>query len=213
MAATIEGKARTDLRISNTKSLRSEGQIPGVLYGKGKEPVNISVDGIDLIKKVRDEGRNAVFSVKLDNGNAYDAMLYDYQQDAIKGELTHVDFYMVDMSQEVDVEVYIRLEGEAVGEKDGGVRQQPMHVLNIRSTPGNIPEEILIDISELNIGDVITVGDLKGDKNYEIMDEDETTIITILPPQQEEVETEDSDEEPAEPELVNAKDDEEEEEK
>ncbi|MFC0014568.1 MULTISPECIES: 50S ribosomal protein L25/general stress protein Ctc [Allobacillus] len=213
MAATIEGKARTDLRISNTKSLRSEGQIPGVLYGKGKEPVNISVDGIDLIKKVRDEGRNAVFSVKLDNGNAYDAMLYDYQQDAIKGELTHVDFYMVDMSQEVDVEVYIRLEGEAVGEKDGGVRQQPMHVLNIRSTPGNIPEEILIDISELNIGDVITVGDLKGDKNYEIMDEDETTIITILPPQQEEVETEDSGEEPAEPELVNAKDDEEEEEK
>ncbi|MBR7554299.1 50S ribosomal protein L25/general stress protein Ctc [Allobacillus sp. GCM10007491] len=213
MGATIEGKARTDLRISNTKSLRSEGQIPGVLYGKGKEPVNISVDGIDLIKKVRDEGRNAVFSVKLDNGNAYDAMLYDYQQDAIKGELTHVDFYMVDMSQEVDVEVYIRLEGEAVGEKDGGVRQQPMHVLNIRSTPGNIPEEILIDISELNIGDVITVGDLKGDKNYEIMDEDETTIITILPPQQEEVETEDSGEEPAEPELVNAKDDEEEEEK
>ena len=83
--------------------------------------------------------------------------------------------------------------------------------MNIRSTPGNIPEEILIDISELNIGDVITVGDLKGDKNYEIMDDDETTIITILPPQQEEVETEDDGEEPAEPELVDAKDDEEEE--
>ena len=211
MAATIEGKARTDLRMSNTKKLRGEGQIPGVLYGKGKEPVNISVDGIDLIKKVREEGRNAVFSVKLDNGNAYDAMLYDYQQDSIKGELTHVDFYMVDMSQEVDVEVSINLDGEAIGEKDGGVRQQPMHVLNIRSTPGNIPEEILIDISELNIGDVITVGDLKGDKNYEIMDDDETTIITILPPQQEEVETEDDGEEPAEPELVDAKDDEEEE--
>lgn len=213
MAATIEGKARTDLRNSNTRKLRKEGQIPGVLYGKGKEPVTISVDGIDLIKKVRDEGRNAVFSVKLDNGNAFDAMLYDYQTDSIKDEITHVDFYMVDMSQEVDVEVYITIEGEAPGEKDGGVRQQTLHELTIRSTPGNIPEEIKLDVSELQIGDGITVGDLKGSKDYEILDDDETTIITILPPQQEDLGEESDGEEPSEPELVGAEDDEEEEEK
>jgi large subunit ribosomal protein L25 len=213
MAATIQAKDRTDLRRSQTKKLRKEGYVPAVVYGKGKEPVTVAVESIELIKNVRDEGRNAVFSLEVEGKDKLSVMLYEYQSDAIRDDLTHVDFYQVDMSTEVDVEVNINFEGEAQGVKDGGVKQQALHTINVRSTPNNIPEEITIDISELTIGDSITVGDLKSGKGYEILDDDETTVITILPPQVEDVPEvgEEGGETDAEPEVINEKEDKDEE--
>ncbi|RPF51202.1 50S ribosomal protein L25/general stress protein Ctc [Aquisalibacillus elongatus] len=208
MAATIEARDRSDLRRSQTKQLRKEGYVPGIVYGKGKEPVTVAVEGIELIKNVREEGRNAVFSLKVEGKNALDVMLYDYQSDMVKNELIHVDFYQVDMSTEVDVEVNINFDGEAPGVKQGGVKQQAMHTLNVRATPKNIPEEIKIDISELNIGDSVLVSDLKSGKNFEILDEDDTTIITVLPPQQQDIPEEGEEgagDEQAEPEVINEK--------
>ncbi|WP_027964448.1 50S ribosomal protein L25/general stress protein Ctc [Halalkalibacillus halophilus] len=187
MSATIQAKERFNFTGSQTKQLRAEGQVPAVVYGKDKEPVSISVEGIDLIKKVREEGKNAVFSLEIENGKSYNAMLYDYQMDALKGELTHIDFYLVDMASEVDVQVSVNVEGESKGEKEGGVLQQTMYEINVRATPGNIPEEISIDASELEIGDSVTVSELKSGKNYEILDEDDNTLVTVLPPQEEDV--------------------------
>ncbi|MFD2639662.1 50S ribosomal protein L25/general stress protein Ctc [Piscibacillus salipiscarius] len=209
MAATIQAQDRTDLRRSQTKRLRKEGYVPAVVYGKGKEPVTVAVEEVELIKNVRDEGRNAVFSLEVEGKDQLNVMLYEYQSDVIKDKLVHADFYQVDMSTEVDVEVNINFEGEAQGVKDGGVKQQALHTINVRSTPNNIPEEISIDISELNIGDSITVGDLNAGKGYEILDDAETTVITILPPQAEEVpeEGEEGGEEGAEPEVINEKND------
>ncbi|PKR77502.1 50S ribosomal protein L25/general stress protein Ctc [Halalkalibacillus sediminis] len=214
MTATINAKARNDMRGSNTKKIRKEGLIPAVVYGKEKEPVTISLDSVELIKKVREEGKNAVFSLDIEGGQTLDVMLYDYQSDVIKDELIHADFYQVDMSSEVDVEVYINVEGESMGEKDGGVRQQTMHQINVRATPNNIPEEITVEVSELEIGDSVTVGDLNVTGKYEIMDDEESTIITILPPQQEDIpeagEEGLADDEQAEPEVIGEKSDDEE---
>ncbi|WP_188207363.1 50S ribosomal protein L25/general stress protein Ctc [Alkalibacillus aidingensis] len=211
MAATIQAKERSDLRRSVTKQIREEGQVPAVVYGKGKEATTISVDSMDLIKKVREEGRNAVFSLEVEGGKAISAMLYDYQTDRIKDDLLHADFYEVDMSTEVDVEVNINIEGESLGEKEGGLLQQTLHTLHVRATPNKIPEEIVIQSEELNIGDSVTVGDLKADKDYEILDEDDTTIITVLPPQKEEVPEvgEEGGSKDAEPEVINDKGEEE----
>ncbi|GEL78259.1 50S ribosomal protein L25/general stress protein Ctc [Tenuibacillus multivorans] len=213
MTATIQAKDRSDLRRSQTRHLRKEGYIPAVVYGKGKEPITVAVESIELIKNIRDEGRNAVFALDIESDNKLDVMLYDYQSDTIKGQILHADFYQVDMSTEVDVEVNINFEGEAIGVRDGGVKQQSMHAINVRATPNNIPDEITVDISELNIGDSITVGDLKSGKDFEILDEDNSTIISILPPQQASVPEEGeegADDEIAEPEVINEKSDEEE---
>ncbi|MGP4073778.1 50S ribosomal protein L25/general stress protein Ctc [Piscibacillus sp. B03] len=213
MAATIQAKDRSDLRRSQTKRLRNEGYVPAVVYGKGKEPLTVAVEGVELIKNVRDEGRNAVFSLEVEGKDKLNVMLYDYQADIIKDELVHADFYQVDMSTEVDVEVNINFEGEPQGVKDGGVKQQTLHTINVRSTPNNIPEEIAIDVSELTIGDSITISDLKSGKGYEILDDPETTVITILPPQSAEVPEvgEEGGETDAEPEVINEKEDSEEE--
>lgn len=206
MAVKLKAAKREDLTKSSTKQLRNNGRVPAVVYGKEKEAKTISVDSIELVKTVRDEGRNAIISLDVENDSAVDVMLHEYQMDPIRDELVHVDFYIVNMSEEMDVEVPLRLEGEAQGSKDGGVLQQPLYELQVRAKPKDIPEEITVDISSLQIGESIAVVDLPKADNYEILEEDETTIATVLAPDTLD-DVEEAPDENAEPELVGAKDD------
>ncbi|WP_138420004.1 50S ribosomal protein L25/general stress protein Ctc [Aquibacillus sediminis] len=182
MAVKLKANQRQDLTKSYTKQVRQAGQIPAVVYGKDNESKTVSVDSMELLKTLRDEGRNSIISLNVEGDSAVDVMLHDYQTDPIKDELIHADFFVVNMSQEMDVEVPIRLEGEAQGSKDGGVLQQPLYNLAVRAKPADIPEEISINISELGIGDTLTVSDLKEGRHYEIMEEEDTTIVTISAP-------------------------------
>ncbi|UOQ91355.1 50S ribosomal protein L25/general stress protein Ctc [Halobacillus shinanisalinarum] len=206
MAITLKANQRKDLKQSVTRELRQEGDVPGVVYGQDKEPVNVSVNSIELLKTVRDEGKNAIISLDVDGGSTVNVMLHEYQIDPLKDELIHADFYIVNMSEEMDVEVPIHLEGEALGSKEGGVLQQPLYELAIRAKPGDIPDEIVIDVAELNIGDSVMVSDLKESRKYEIMEDENTTIVSVTPPEEmpEEPDTDNADEEP---EVINGKDD------
>ncbi|MCA1024414.1 50S ribosomal protein L25/general stress protein Ctc [Halobacillus litoralis] len=184
MAITLKAKQRQNLKQSVTRELRQEGDIPSVVYGNDKEPITVAVNSIELLKTVRDEGKNAIISLNIEGKDTVDVMLHDYQVDPLKDELIHADFYVVNMSQEMDVEVPVRLEGEAAGSKEGGVVQQPLYDLAVRAKPADIPEEILVDISELNIGDSVMVSDLKASRNYEITEDDNTTIVSVTPPEE-----------------------------
>ncbi|WP_431802054.1 50S ribosomal protein L25/general stress protein Ctc [Halobacillus andaensis] len=194
MAITLKANQRKELKQSVTRELRNGGNVPGVVYGKDKEPVNVSVNSLELLKTVRDEGKNAIISLDIDEGSTVNVMLHEYQIDPLKDELIHADFYIVNMSEEMDVEVPVHLDGEAAGAKEGGVVQQPLYDLSIRAKPGDIPDEILVDISELNIGDSIMVSDLKASRKYEITEDENTTIVSVTPPE----------EMPEEPDLDNA---------
>lgn len=210
MALDLKAAKREDFKHSTTKQLRQEGLVPAVVYGQDKGPKHASVVSIDLLKMVRDEGRNAIISLNIDGDKPVDVMLHDYQMDPIKNELVHVDFYIVNMSEEMDVEVSLRLEGEAQGSKDGGVLQHPLYELQVRAKPNNIPDEITVDVSALEIGDSITIGDLPVSDKYEFLEEADTTIATVLQPDvlSEEDEAGDADAS-AEPELVGADEEEE----
>src|SRR5699024_12003220 len=107
------------------------------------------------------------------------------------------------------LEVPLRLEGEAQGSKDGGILQQPLYELQVRAKPHAIPEEITVDITNLEIGDSLAIADLPTAAEYEFLDESETTIATVLPPEAEE-ETEEEADVSLEPELVGADEEEEE---
>ncbi|MBU5467404.1 50S ribosomal protein L25/general stress protein Ctc [Virgibacillus sp. MSJ-26] len=209
--AKLKAVKREDHTTSATKKLRGQGQVPAVVYGKDKETKSIAVNSIELVKTVRDEGRNAIISLDVENDKSVEVMLHDYQMDMLKDELIHADFYIVDMSEEMDVDVAIRLDGEAAGTKEGGVLQQPLFELVVRAKPNNIPDEIVVDVSDLDIGDSITIADLPKSDKYEILEEEDTAVATVTAPTEEE-DLEPSDEdESAEPELVGAEDDEEEE--
>ncbi|MFC4389309.1 50S ribosomal protein L25/general stress protein Ctc [Gracilibacillus marinus] len=184
MATKLVAKNRDNLTSSNTREVRAQGDVPAIVYGYKVEPQPIAVNSIELVKTVRDEGKNAIISLQVDN-NTYDVMLHEFQVDPLKNEVVHADFYVVNMSQDVDVQVPIVLEGEAKGASEGGVVQQPLYELSLRAKPNNIPDQITVDISELEVGDSILVEDLKGSSKYEILEDDATAIVSVLVPDQE----------------------------
>lgn len=210
MAITLKAKKRENLSRSTTKQLRKDGYIPGVVYGKSQEPITVSVNNIDLIKTIRDEGRNAIISLEIEDEKPVDVMVHDYQKEIVKDDIIHVDFFAVDMAEEMDVQVPVRIEGEAIGVKEGGVLQQPIFELQVRAKPADIPEEITVDVTNLNIGDSLAVQDIEKTGNYEVLDDSETTVVVILSPDTDDVEADTDVDESIEPELVGAKDDEEE---
>lgn len=211
MAVTLKATKRNDLRKSATKQIRLDGDVPSVVYGKDNEPKAISVNNIELVKTVRDEGRNAIISLDVENDTPVDVMLHEYQTDPLKDELIHADFYVVNLEEKMDVSVPLTLDGEPVGAKDDGVLQQPLYELQVRAKPADIPEVITVDVTQMNIGDTLTVEDLPKADIYEITEEPDTAVATIVPPDTMDDIEEEADED-AEPELVGAEDDSEDEE-
>lgn len=199
MSVELTAKLRTDLKKSTTNALRKSGEVPAVIYGKDHEPKAISVNSIALLKLVRDEGRNAIIKLELENKNV-EVMLHDYQVDPLKDGLTHADFFAVDMKQEMDVLVPVHVVGEAAGQKEGGILQQPLFEISVRAKPNDIPEEITVDVSDLAIGDAIMVADLKDGKNYEILEDENTAIVSVVVP-----DVVEATDEATEPEIVGQK--------
>lgn len=210
MAVKIKATKREDLKGSTTNQLREDGFIPAVVYGKEKEAKSVSVNRLELVKTLRDEGRNAIITLDIENDISVDVMLHEYQMHPLKDVILHADFYMIDLSEAMDVEVPLRLEGEAQGSKDGGILQQPLYVLQVRAKPNEIPDEIAIDVSGLEIGDNLTIADLPTAAEYEYIDEAETTVAIVLPPEAEEEESTEDVDLSVEPEVVGAADEEEE---
>lgn len=206
--ATLKAVKRDDHRSSVTKQLRKEGLVPGVVYGKKYGNESVAINGVELLKLLREEGRNAIISLEIGEEKPIEVMLHDHQMDAIRNELLHVDFFAVDMDEEIDVEVPIAIVGDPVGARDGGILQQPVFELVVRAKPNKIPDEITVDVSSLEIGDVITVADLKTTDEYSIFEDEDTTIATVLPPESEDVEEREVDLD-AEPELIGAEEEEE----
>lgn len=211
MGVKLKAKARDVFTKSATNEFRNEGFVPAVVYGKAKEAKSIVVNEMELIKTVRDEGQNVILSLEVENGDAYDVMLHDYQMHTLKDQLIHADFYVVDMTEEMEASVPLRIEGEAKGAKEGGVLQQPLFELQVLAKPRDIPEEITLDVSALEIGDSISIGELPKSDSYTFVDEADTTVVTVTAPQAEEEEVDPDAEINLEPELVDAKDEDEEE--
>jgi len=185
MSTVLHAKERKELRHSALRKIRENGNIPAIIYGAKVESKPVFVSSADLTKTIRTVGRNGVISLDVD-GSKHDVVLTDYQEDFIKNEIIHVDFLAVDKSSKINVEVRLVLVGDAAGVKDGGVLQQPVHQISITSTPDNIPPQIEVDITNLQVGETVLVGDIPSAGAFTINHEDEEVVASILPPKQEE---------------------------
>ncbi|WP_414054679.1 50S ribosomal protein L25/general stress protein Ctc [Macrococcus equi] len=175
---------------SSLNKVRNEGKIPAVVYGYGAKNTSVKVEEVDFIKVIREVGRNGVIELEV-GSNTVKVMVSDYQINPIKNKITHIDFLAINMKAELTVDVVVNLVGEAIGAQEGGVVQQPLFQLSVTATPDDIPENIEVDVTELNIGDSITVGDLRTDKAYTINNEDDEAIVSVVPPTVEEEPAED----------------------
>ncbi|MCI2256855.1 50S ribosomal protein L25/general stress protein Ctc [Domibacillus sp. PGB-M46] len=194
---TLQAKKREGFTRAALTEIRTSGSFPAVVYGKGVESKPVSVEEAEFIKTIREVGRNGLISLQVD-GSQHDVILQEYQQDPIKGFIVHADFLAVDRSSEITSQVRVDLEGEAAGAKEGGVIQQPLFELNVTAKVSEFPESVTVDVSELSIGDSISVGDIRDKYAFAIENEDEETIVSVLPPQKIEEGTEEGADEAAE---------------
>jgi large subunit ribosomal protein L25 len=144
-----------------SRRLRREGRIPAVVYGMGSDPVSIAVDWRELRACLKtDAGVNAVIHLDID-GARHLSIVKDIQRHPVRRDVIHVDFLRVDPTAQVSVEVPVLIEGNAkkIAALQGIVDQQ-MFTMTVSSRPDQIPNEIVIDVDDLDIGDVITVGDV-----------------------------------------------------
>lgn len=204
-------KRETGTPHSKLTELRGQGIVPGVVYGYQTETTPVAVSEIDLIKTLRESGRNGVINLELD-GKTLNVVLSDFQRNALKGSFEHVDFLAVNMSDELEVAVAVHLIGESPGEKEGGVVNQPNREVTIKVKPADIPDSLEVDVANLAIGDTATVGDIRGTVSYEILDEDDFILVSVTAPrsQDELDELETPAAEDAEPEVVGGESDSEE---
>jgi large subunit ribosomal protein L25 len=150
----------TGSRASNR--LRAEGKVPGVVYGHGAEPVAVAVAWRELRHALTTEaGLNALIDLSI-GGDTQLTIVKELQRDPVRRKVTHVDFIRISRDEAITVEVPISLEGEAEAVlREDGLVDQVMFELSITCKPGAIPNEIAIDVSGLQIGDSIRVGDLR----------------------------------------------------
>ena len=166
---------------SDLKQLRNSGKVPAVVYGYGTKNTSVKVDEVEFIKVIREVGRNGVIDLGV-GSKTIKVMVSDYQFDPLKNQITHIDFLAINMSEERTVEVPVQLVGEAVGAKEGGVVEQPLFDLQVTATPENIPESIEVDITDLQINDSYSVGDIKVSGDFTIENDPEESVVTVVPP-------------------------------
>ncbi|MFP4016826.1 MAG: 50S ribosomal protein L25 [Halanaerobiales bacterium] len=187
------------------RKLRSNGLIPGVIYGKSRQPQALTVNPQDLKHKL---SGNAIFDLDIEGEGKETAMVKEVQKDVITGELKHIDFLHISMDEKITVSVLVNLIGDAPGVKEGGVLQQLLREIDIECLPLDIPEVIEVDISGLDIGSSISVSDVEVDDNIDIVTPLEEVIVTLAFPTEEEEEEEEEDEF-MEPEVIGEETDEE----
>jgi large subunit ribosomal protein L25 len=182
---------RAILGSAESRRLRRQGIVPGVLYGRDA-PVAISIPERALRAALTTRGGlNAVLDVVVDEGQAHSSVLKDYQTDVVRGYITHVDLQEVRLDQPIHATVPLSLHGEAAGVKEGGILSQVTTELNVEALPMEVPEHLEVDVSDLHVGDTLRLTALTPPEGVRLLDDPETVLATVtLPTREEEPEVE-----------------------
>jgi len=185
MTTTVKTQSREIGKNSNLTELRHGGFVPAVVYGYNTDSTSISVSELDLLKTLREVGRNGVMKLDVE-GKSVNVVLSDYQMDVLKGKFVHADFLAINMSNELEVHVTVTLTGTPEGVREGGVLNQPVREVNVKVKPSDIPDSIEFDVSELGIGETLTVGAVRDKTNFTILDDDDVALASVSAPRSDE---------------------------
>lgn len=190
----LAARARVGSGKSEARALRREGRVPAIAYGVGLEATTLSVDARELYHALHtDAGDNAIMRLAFD-GQSHLALARQVQRHPVRREVLHVDFVTVSRTIKVHVEVPIALEGEAEGVQQGGVVEQSHFAMNIEVLPLEVPDSLPVDISALDIGDVLRVADVPLPDGVTLLDDPEQVVAVIAVPQLDVPETETAEE-------------------
>jgi len=165
------------------RKLRAAGQVPAVLYGHGMDPLSIAIDSKDLFHALHGSAGTNVLVDLVVEGKEHLALPREIQRDHVRGQYLHVDFLAVRRDEKVEVDVPIRVVGESPGVKSGGVLEHHLWDLHVECLPGDVPDGIDADISALQVGDSLKVGDLVLPKGVGILTPADESVLGVITPQ------------------------------
>ncbi len=166
---------------AEARRIRREEKIPAVIYGQGMEPMSVIVDRRDLRLALSGAaGTNTILEIKVE-GNVYPAVIKDLQRHPVRRTVAHVDFLRINMSEELTIAVPVRLIGEAKAVlSEGGLVDASEDTIDIVTTPANMPSEISIDVSAMQPGEVIRLGQITLPAGTRALGDPDLAIVTAL---------------------------------
>lgn len=173
---TINGSKRESVGKSSSRLLRNAGQVPCVLYG-GEGPIHFSAPELAFSKLVYTANAYTVV-IAFGEKESYNAILQDIQFHPVSDKILHIDFYQLFDDKKISMDIPVKLNGNPIGVKLGGNLQRNKRKLRIKALPTNLPDNIEIDISELNIGDKVYITELFNE-NYEFLHPDNTVVCQV----------------------------------
>jgi len=172
---------RTEFGNGPARRLRRQGLVPGVVYQPGSPSLALSLPDRDL-RKALQEGRTGVIDLAIGDEPARPVLVKDWQLDAVRGDVMHVDFQEVDLTQEIEAPVPVTVVGSSIGVRDGGVLDQPLREVVVSALPDALPDHLDADVTELAIGDSLTVADLVAPEGVVIVTDPETVVASVVAP-------------------------------
>tara|TARA_X000000950_G_scaffold106654_1_gene134294 strand:- start:568 stop:1233 length:666 start_codon:yes stop_codon:yes gene_type:complete len=173
---TINGSKRESVGKSSSRLLRNAGQVPCVLYG-GEGPIHFSAPELAFSKLVYTANAYTVV-IAFGEKESYNAILQDIQFHPVSDKILHIDFYQLFDNKKISMDIPVKLNGNPIGVKLGGNLQRNKRKLRIKALPTNLPDNIEIDIAELNIGDKVYITQLFNE-NYEFLHPDNTVVCQV----------------------------------
>lgn len=183
----LSARPRVEAGRNAVGKVRARGAIPAVIYGAKDATTNLEVDKKDVENLLsRAVGENILVELEIRDGGKTSnriSLIQEVQHHPVRGEIIHIDFHAVSMTEEIDAEVVLEHEGEPVGVKTfGGLLQQNMRSLPIRCLPQNLPEIIIVDVSGLNIGESLHVRDIKLPTGVVAVPDEDLTVFLVSEP-------------------------------
>ncbi|NOZ60647.1 MAG: 50S ribosomal protein L25 [Calditrichaeota bacterium] len=177
---TLSLQSRSETGKENAKRLRREGKVPGVFYAHGEKTVPVVVGDRELAKVISQVG--GLVDIKIDDRRKRKAIIKEVQSDPVTNKFYHVDIMGVRLKEKVTVTVPIQVVGDAIGVKEqGGILHQYSHEIEVSCLPLDIPDHVEIDVTDLNIGDSISVADIQLE-NAAIVNDPDQPLATVMAP-------------------------------
>lgn len=185
---TLRAEARTESGSRPAKRLRRSGLVPAVVYGRGIDPVPVTVSARDLYTVLHTEaGANAIINLEVDGGDEVLTVAREIQRHPVRGEISHLDFIKVSLDVAIEAEVGLEFVGEPLGvREEGGIVETIEVSVTIEALPTQIPSSIQLDISGMDINDTLTIGDLPEIEGVVYVDDPERPLVSVLIPRAEE---------------------------
>jgi large subunit ribosomal protein L25 len=183
MERKLKAEARAQSGKGVARKIRAAGRVPAVVYGRGVDPLPVTIDAKELFHLLHtDAGMNVLVDMRV-NSDHFLAMPREIQRDHIRGQFIHVDFLRINRDEKIGVEVPIHLVGESHGVKEGGVVEHHLWNLHLECLPQDVPTSIDAEISGLGINESLKVSDLQIPDKLTVLTSEDEVIVSVVPPQ------------------------------